>query len=121
MLLYQDLSDKIIAAFYEVAKHLPAGMEEKVYERALIYELRQQRLHPNDQQHLTVTYKGMIIGEYIPDILVDDKIILELKAVNKIAPEHKAQLINYLAITGIRVGYVLNFGDTRAFARLIRG
>lgn len=94
-------------------------MLEAVYEKALVYELRQRDLIPDEQRHLTVTYKGMNIGEYVPDVIVNEKIILELKSVSHIAPEHKAQLLNYLAITGYKVGYILNFSGDRDYCRMV--
>jgi GxxExxY protein len=119
MFLYKEESDKILAAFFEVNRHLQTGLAESVYEKALVYELRQEGLLAEDQKHLQVHYKGMIIGEFIPDVIVNNKIILELKAVSCISSEHKAQLINYLSITGYKVGYVLNFSGDRRFERCI--
>lgn len=120
MFLYKEESDKILGAFFEVNRLLPTGMLEAVYEKALVYELSQRDLIPDEQRHLEVKYKGMDIGEYIPDVIVNDKIILELKSARCIAPEHKAQLLNYLAITGYRVGYILNFSGDRDYCRMIR-
>lgn len=119
MFLYREESDKVLKAFFEVNKHLPKGMLEAVYERALVYELRQLGLQVEEQRHLTVTYKGMTIGNYIADVVVNEKIILELKSMRSLTTEHKAQLLNYLAITGYRVGYLLNFSGDREYCRLI--
>lgn len=120
MFLYKEESDKVLGAFFEVNRHLPTEMLEAVYEKALVYELRQRNLIPDEQRCLIVNYKGMEIGEYVPDVIVNDKIILELKSCRCIAPEHKAQLLNYLAITGYRVGYVLNFSGIRDYCRMVR-
>lgn len=120
MFLYKEESDKVLRAFFEVNRNLPKGMLEAVYEKALVYELRQLGLQVEEQKHLTVTYKGMPIGDYVADVVVDGKIILELKSMRSLLPEHKAQLINYLAITGYRVGYLLNFSGEREYCRLIK-
>ena len=119
MFLYKEESYKILGAFFEVNSHLPKGLLEAVYEKALVYELRQCGLIPDEQRQLIVTYKGMEIGHYKPDIVVNDKIILELKSTSCIVPEHKAQLLNYLAITGFKVGYILNFSGERDHCRLV--
>lgn len=119
MLVYQEESDKILAAFFEVNKHLPTGLLESVYEKALVYELRRFGLNVEEQRPLTVIYKGMDIGDFKADVVVEDKIILELKAANSIVPEHKAQLLNYLAITGYKVGYILNFSGIRDYKRMV--
>ena len=120
MFLYKEESDKVLGAFFEVNRHLPTEMLEAVYEKALVYELCQRGLIPDEQRHLKVFYKGMEIGDFVPDIIVNDKVILELKACRCIAPEHKAQLLNYLAITGYRVGYILNFSGDRDYCRMVR-
>jgi GxxExxY protein len=119
MFLYPEESHKILGAFFEVNRHLPKGLLESVYENALVIELRSAGLDVDEQRPLTVTYKGYNIGDFKPDVIVNDKIILELKAVRAIAPEHKAQLLNYLAITGYKVGYVLNFSGDRDYSRQI--
>lgn len=118
-MLYPDLSKKIIDAFYEVCRNLSIGYSEKVYERALAYELKKAGvLQVDEQVPLRVVYKGVLnVGDFVADIVVDDKIIIELKAVSEINNLHVAQLINYLATTGMKVGYVLNFGGSRKFVR----
>lgn len=119
MLLYEEESNKVLAAFFEVNRNLTYGLREKVYERALMYELGQQKLHAVSQQPLTVWYKGMDLGDFIADVVVENKIILELKAQQYIVDENIAQLINYLTITGYKVGYVLNFGEAKDYKRVI--
>ncbi len=116
--LYPELSKSIIDAFYEVCKVLPPGMLEEVYQRALCLELRSKQRNISEQKTFTVAYKGTEIGYYKPDIIVDDKIIIELKAVETLNTKHSAQLINYLTITGMKIGYLLNFGSNRRFVRL---
>ena len=117
-LLYPELSKTVIDAFYEVCKALPSGMLEEVYQRALVVELKQQGKKVEEQKPLTVTYKGTDVGFYRPDMIVDGKIILELKALESLTKANSAQLINYLAITGLEIGYLLNFGEHRRFVRL---
>lgn len=117
--LYKEESYKILGAFFEVNRNLQKGLLETVYEKALMYELKQRGLEPSVQKQLTVTYKGLNIGVYKPDIIVNDKIILELKSTSCIISEHKAQLLNYMAITGCKVGYILNFSGERDHCRLV--
>lgn len=117
--IYPELSKIIIDAYFEVCRHLSVGYEEKVYERALAYELALRGLDVETQKLLTVTYKGVEVGMYKPDIVVNNCIILELKAVKTITEEHKAQLINYLTVTQYWLGYVLNFGQDRRFMRFV--
>ena len=118
MLICPELSKLIVDAFYEVCRNLSAGYAEKVYERALVYELRLRGLKVEEQYPLRVLYKGQLdVGNFVADIVVNDAIILEIKAVSSITPSHTAQLINYLTATGIKIGYVLNFGSERKFER----
>lgn len=120
MLLYRDITDKIIEAFYEVCHNLAIGYAEKVYERAFVYELKQRGLLVAEQVPLQVTYKEkVIVGNFVADIIVNDVIILELKAVTTITNEHVAQLINYLTTTKKQVGFVFNFCGDRKFVRRI--
>ena len=108
--LYKEKTERIIAAFYEVYNALGYGFLEKVYQNALYQELRRRGFQCELQRHIEVYFKGHKIGDYFPDIIVDDCIILELKAVEALCPEHEAQLINYLRSTSIEVGLLLNFG-----------
>jgi GxxExxY protein len=108
--LYKDLTYKIIGCAMEVHKELGSGFLEKVYENALIIVLEENGLRAVSQTPLEVKYHGKIVGEYFVDIVVDDKVILELKAVSVIKNEHKAQIINYLTATGMKIGLILNFG-----------
>lgn len=108
--LYSDLTYKVIGCAMEVHKELGAGFLEKVYENALILAFQEEGIIAESQKALKVKFHGVIVGEYCADIVVDDKILIEIKAVRAIAPEHKAQIINYLTATGIRVGLLINFG-----------
>ncbi len=120
MLLYRDITDKIIEAFYEVCHNLSIGYAEKVYERAFVYELKQRGLLVAEQVPLQVTYKEkLIVGDFVADIIVNDVIILELKAVTTITIGHVAQLINYLTTTKKQVGFVFNFCGDRKFVRRV--
>ena len=93
---------------------LGAGFLEKVYERALVIELENIGFRCNSQLSVPVTYKSRIVGEYFADIIVENKIILELKAQENIRPEHTAQLINYLKATGMKIGLLINFTHPKA-------
>ena len=115
MLIYEELSNKVINASYNVQKILGKGLAEKVYENALCIELEEMGIPYVRQKELPVEYKGHNIGNYIADIVVDEKIILELKAVNAITQEHVAQTLNYINLTHSKVGYILNFSQQEGF------
>ncbi len=108
--LHSQLSNKILSAFYTVYNTLGYGFLEKVYENAMMIELRKAGLNCSQQQHIDVYYDDKKVGDYFADIIVEDKIIIELKAAENIADEHEAQLVNYLRATDIEVGLLLNFG-----------
>ena len=105
-----DISGKVIGAFFKVYNSLGYGFNEKVYENALAIELRKAGLKAVKQQEIVVYYDGENVGDYRADIVVDDVVIVELKAVRELAEEHEAQLLNYLKATNIEVGLLLNFG-----------
>lgn len=108
------LTYKINGAIFEVNRILGSGFLEKVYENALIIELRRQGLRAEGQVPISVSYKGVVVGDYTADILVESKVILELKAVDKLQKIYEAQLLNYLKATGIRVGVLVNFKHPKA-------
>ena len=110
MFYYKEISDKIIGAAFEVYNTLGNGFLEKVYENSLMEELKIRKINAVNQKPISVRYKNKIVGEYFADLIVENKIIIELKVCKEIAPEHEAQLINYLKATGVKVGYILNFG-----------
>ena len=112
-LLHEELSDKVLGACFEVAHELGAGFLESVYEKALMVTLRQKGLQAEAQVPLTVKFRGVIVGEFYADILVERKLIIELKSVSALRPEHQAQVINYLKATGIEVGLLINFGNPK--------
>jgi GxxExxY protein len=111
MIYLKDLSDKVIGCAIKVHKTLGSGFLEKVYEKALVIELKNSNLNAVAQQKIEVKYSDQIVGEYYADIIVEDEIILELKACEKIHDIHQAQLINYLKATSKKVGYIINFGS----------
>ena len=118
-LLYEELSNKLVGAYFQVLKNLGTGLSEKLYENALCIELEELSVPFERQRRFSVVYKGRNIGDYIPDVVVDDKVILELKGIPKLLPVHEAQLLNYLGITGFRIGYLFNFGEGRDFKRML--
>ncbi len=105
-----ELTRQIIGAFFKVYNTLGYGFSEKVYQNALTLELQKLGLQVKPQQPLKVYYENIEVGEYFADIIVNDTVILELKAVQRLLPEHEAQLLNYLKATSIEVGLLLNFG-----------
>jgi len=117
--LHQDITEKIIKAFYNVYNSLGFGFLEKVYENSMLIELQSFNLKCERQKQLDVFYKGKKVGEYFADIIVEDKVIIELKAAETLIPEHEAQLLNYLKATSIEVGLLLNFGKTPQIKREI--
>lgn len=112
-LLEEELTEKIIGACMEVSNELGCGFLESVYEKALLVVLAANGIEAKSQVPLEVRFRGQVVGEFQPDILVENKVIVEVKAVRSLAPEHEAQLINYLRATGIKVGLLVNFGGKR--------
>jgi len=109
-----DITYAINGAVFEVNRVLGPGFLEKVYENALLIELRSKGLQAQSQAPIEVSYKAHIVGEYIADILVEEKVIVEIKAVEKLEKIHEAQLLNYLRATGVRVGLLVNFRHPKA-------
>ncbi len=118
-LLHAALTDQILQAFYTVYNTLGYGFLEKVYENALALELKQRGLQIEQQAPVQVYYAGQPIGRYFADLLVENKVIVELKTAEAISAAHEAQLVNYLRATGIEVGLILNFGPKPQFRRKI--
>ena len=118
-MIHEELTAEIISAFYEVHRILGFGFLEQVYQNALYKELIRRGLKCECQKELNVYYKNEIVGTYKPDIIVEDKVILELKAVSKLRPEHEWQLVNYLKGTGLKVGLLLNFGLSAEMKRKV--
>jgi len=119
-IVYKDLSYKIIALALEVHNELGCGFLEKVYENALMILLDREGIPARQQSPANVYFQEKIVGQYFADILVDNKLILELKTVDIIANIHIAQVLNYLRATGIKLGLVLNFGKPKfEYKRLV--
>ena len=114
MMEINDITYKINGAIYEVNRVLGPGFLEKVYENALLIELRELGLKVTSQSPIDVYYKGRHIGEYIADLVVEDTVIVELKTVESLTKLHEAQLLHYLKATGIKVGLLVNFQDKKA-------
>ena len=106
----KELTEKIIGIFYKVFNALGYGFLEKVYENAMLIELERERVPVISQAPIKVSYEGKVVGEYFADMLVDGKVIVEIKAGKYLAPEHEAQVLNYLKATDAEVGLLLNFG-----------
>ena len=119
-MLNQDLTEKIIGCAFTVYNTLGAGFLEKVYEQALILELKASGLSVRSQEPLSVKYRDQIIGEYFTDLIVKDQVICELKAVDVLKKAHEVQLVNYLVATEIDVGVLINFGDSVTVRRKYR-
>jgi GxxExxY protein len=118
-LLHKELTDKILKAFYDVYNELGFGFLEKVYQNSLFLELRNRGFQVEAQKQIKVHFKGIEVGEYYADLVVDNLIILELKAADGIVPEFENQLINYLRGTDKEVGLLLNFGIKPEFRRKV--
>lgn len=118
-MLHSDLTAKIIKAFYKVNDSLGYGFLEKVYENALRLELQNMNLEVQQQKNIKVYYEGLQVGEYFADLLINNLVIIELKAAESLCHEHEAQLINYLRATDIEVGLLLNYGKRAEFKRKI--
>lgn len=112
-MLYKELTGKILQASFEVIRELGVGFIESVYEKSLIVALQQKGLKAERQIPLEVKFRGKIVGEFKVDILVEGKILVELKTASILAKEHYAQVINYLKATGLEVGLLINFGTPK--------
>jgi len=118
-LKHGDITEKIIKSFYKVYNELGFGFLERVYENALLIELEEENLVCEKQKTLEVFYRERKVGNYFADILVENKVIVEIKACDTLIKEHELQLINYLKATNIEVGLLLNFGKEAKFRRKI--
>lgn len=117
-LKHGDITDKILHAFYKVVyPQLGYGFLEKVYENAMVIALIALGLKVQQQVKIPVFFQGQVVGEYFADLVVEDCVIVELKAVNHLLLEHEAQLLNYLRATPYEVGLLLNFGPKPTFTR----
>ena len=118
-MIYENITEKIIEAIFNVYNFLGYGFLEKVYEKSMLVELRSLGINAKSQREIAVKYKGIIVGYYLADLVVENKIILELKAAEKIIPIHKIQLLNYLKASDKVLGLVLNFGEKPQIKRII--
>ncbi len=118
-LLHRDLIDVILKTFYEVYNELGYGFLERVYQNALYIELKNKGLEVVPQKKIKVYYRGNVVGDYYADLIVEDRIIIELKAVEYIVEQFENQLLNYLRGTDCEVGLLLNFGKKPEFRRKI--
>jgi GxxExxY protein len=119
-LIYPELSYKIVGAAMEVHRVLGPGYLESVFQKALAHEMTLRLISFEQFKHLPVIYKGIAIGDFEADFVVDEKIILELKAITEFHPKHEAQAINYLAATSLKLAILLNFGaDSLQYKRAI--
>lgn len=116
----EELIQKIYDASFEVRNNLSAGYFESVYQNALVYELRNRGINVISEALIPVYYKGILVGNYKADILVENRIIIELKACANLTAQHEAQLVNYLTATKINIGLLINFGDRYCFHRKVR-
>lgn len=112
-MVHEKLTALILEACFEVSNELGAGFLESVYEKALTVALSQKGLSIKTQVPLKVKFRNAIVGDFSADLLVNDTVLIEIKAVSRILQEHKAQVINYLKATGIEVGLLVNFGNPR--------
>ncbi len=118
-LLHRDLTDKILGSFYQVYRELGGGFAESIYELSLTEELERIDLRPARQVSIPVQFRGNQVGLFRTDILVNDAVLLELKARKTIEPIHESQLLNCLRATSIEVGLILNFGPEPQFKRFV--
>jgi len=116
---HKDLTAKIIECAYKVHNTLGFGFLESVYQGALTIELEKAGLKAQTEVPIKVFYEEKIVGDYIADIVIEDKVILELKSVKELHPAHEAQLTNYLKATGIEVGLLINFGQSAQIKRKV--
>ncbi len=116
-MLHAEITDCILRAFYKVYNTLEYGYLEKVYENAMKVELTQMGITAVQQKNIKVYYESFQVGDYYADLIVNDLVIVELKAAEDLCEEHEAQLLNYLKATDIEVGRLLNFGKEPKFKR----
>jgi GxxExxY protein len=115
-----ELTEKVIGCAYAVHNVLGAGFLEKVYENALRIALAAGGLNVKQQHPIPVAYRGEVVGDFFADLMVEDRLIIELKAVQNMTKEHEVQLVNYLAATGIDDGLLINFGSSVEVKRKFR-
>lgn len=119
-IVHRDLSYKIVGLAIDIRKELGYGYLEKVYENAMMVMLNRNGIYAQQQVPLKVMFQGVVIGDYFPDIVVENQIILEIKSQDRIIDANKAQTLNYLKTTGLKLAIILNFGKTKLdYERLV--
>lgn len=118
-LLHNDLTDSILKTFFDVYNELGYGFLEKVYQNAMYLELKQKGFYVEAKKQIKFHYKEVIVGDYYADLIINQKVILELKASEVLVYENELQLLNYLRATNVEIGLLLNFGKKPEFKRMI--
>lgn len=118
-LLHKSITDSILKVYYDVYNGLGYGFLEKVYQNAMYFQLKSLGYKVEAQKQIKVYFKGQLVGEYYADLVIEDVVIVELKAIELLLNIHIAQIINYLKATTIEVGMLLNFGEEPEFKRII--
>jgi len=112
-IIYKELSYKIVGLAMEVYNELGYGFLEKVYENSMMVLFERERIPVRQQAGVPVYFEQRVVGEYVADIIVEDKVIIEIKSASGIADAHRAQVLNYLKATNMRLGIIINFGKKR--------
>jgi GxxExxY protein len=118
-ILHKELTESILKVFYEVYNELGYGFLESVYQNAMYFELKSQGFKVEAQKKIKVYYKNELVGDFLADLLINDLLIIELKACDTLVKAHYAQTLNYLKAINIEVGLLLNFGEKPEIKRLI--
>ena len=118
-LLHKRITDAVLKIYFDVYNQLGSGFLEKVYQNAMYFELKNKGFKVEAQKQIKVYFRKQLVGEYFADLIVEDKVIVELKATELLMNAHVAQTLNYLKATEIEVGLLLNFGDEPEFKRMI--
>ena len=118
-LLHKTITDAVLKIYFDVYNQLGSGFLEKVYQNAMYFELKNKGFKVEAQKQIKVYFREQLIGEYYADLIVEDKVIVELKATELLMNVHVAQTLNYLKATEIEVGLLLNFGEEPEFKRMI--
>ena len=116
---YRDITEKIIRCCYNVYDELGSGFLESVYEKSLLKELEDNGLNCESQKSINVYFRNTLVGEFRADLIVEEKVLVEIKSISALQKIHKAQLMNYLKATKIQIGLLINFGEKLEFKRTI--
>lgn len=117
--LHEELTQKVIGVFYDVYNELGPGFLESVYHRAFVVALKQSGLRVESELSIPVFFRGVLVGDFLADIVVEGAVMLELKAARELDSAHEAQLLNYLRATTIEIGLLMNFGPKPKFRRFV--